>query len=1334
MTLVMLISLMPAAMAWEPGDLTKDIPDSPVVTPKETTPDETTGTEIGGDPSQTPPATDPGTPENPCANGHTRSGTWLTNSDSHWYTCTVCQQEIKASHTTKTEEHPATCGEAGFKKVTCSDCGYTISTVEIPATGAHDWESKTELATCEKPGSTYQQCKTCNKVDNVQAIPQLQHNVSSWVQNDTAHSGQCSLCQKTIQGAHNIVNGVCTLCGYTPVAGNAVAFNTNGGTAIATQTVPANQSLPTKIASPSKTGGYTFMGWQQNTSGSLYAGQTNLLQTDTINSMTFSAPTTFYAIYRVNATNQTGSINATTNIGYSLWTHISEKSSSFGLTNPTVIFNVLGGSNTGTLYTSSTQANGTAVATAVPYSQNQILAMTFLSGSSTDSYFLNYTAKDNYQNTVSGYVYITNQAAGDTITITVAPGKTTYFEASKFQAAYRAKFPSGEIDRVSFPSVSGNYSNFSAKIYSGSTELSRSTLETSSYSYSGSSNRVNDLSLRAPDGAKSDTLNITYRAFCGTNFVQGTLELKVSGVASGEVAYAVAPGKEVTFRASDFNSAFQSIYGSAAYNILYVEFSAPASYTTFPGRLYSGTTSFTRADLDYGTSGYDFYYNNATYGKYALNGLSFKADSSAKGGDSITIPFRAYYGVTANDYRVGSLKITVNGEASGDIDYVVVPGKTVDFEASDFRSFFQKKVGNYELSYIEFDRPSNSAFSDGALYHNYDTNSQQSFSRKELEDYDFYYSPAYGGYGINNLPYRADSTFRDTVTFDFTAYGAGNRSAKGSVTIRSSVKTGGDVTYEVAPGGSVALRRTDFSTFFRKSYNSDPYYVVFERPETGTFANGTLYSDFGGATQVSFTTGLGGKRFYYEKANAGSGDYYLDALTFVAGSAFKDSISLYFTVYDKDDNYVDGTLVIKANGSATAPATSNYTGNIRYTTTTGVNVQINANDIARYFSKTYPGSTLQHVTLTGVPATGSLYYNYYNASSYGSTTRAQLTAANCSAQFFYFSPASTSQFALTELTYIPNGANYCASIPFVAYGSNNASLSGTILISVSSSAVAEVYGVTPRNTAVNFPASAIYSAVLNATGTALSGIQLLSLPAATTGTVYLGAGATPANTTTVYTYANGAAAISQLRFVPAATYTGSVEIPYVALSATGTALGCGTFSLGVLTAQRNFGDVNSSTWCYKYVAELSDQNVVSGYADGSFKPNSTVTYGAALKLIMLAAGYPEQAPTNKNSVFSGYLARAQADGIITRSNVSLTAPITRLQVAQLAAGALKLDTSNLSSVKPFTDTADVYVQALNAAGIVEGYFSNGTSTFRPSSTLTRGQMSAIVWRMNQYRK
>ena len=199
--------------------------------------------------------------------------------------------------------------------------------------------------------------------------------------------------------------------------------------------------------------------------------------------------------------------------------------------------------------------------------------------------------------------------------------------------------------------------------------------------------------------------------------------------------------------------------------------------------------------------------------------------------------------------------------------------------------------------------------------------------------------------------------------------------------------------------------------------------------------------------------------------------------------------------------------------------------------------------------------------------------------------------------------------------------------------------------------------------------------------------------------------------------------------MPASGFTGSVEIPYVACNSSGDPIASGKLCLGVVSEMEDFSDISSSTWCYKYVLELSDADVIDGYSDGTFKPDNQVTYGAALKLIMLAAGYDEQKPVNSN-VFSGYLARAQADGLVSGS-VNLNAPITRLAVSQIAAKAMGLSISNLSSVRPFTDTTDPYVQALNAAGIVEGYFSNGTSTFKPYNTLTRGQISAIVWRMEQ---
>ena len=390
-------------------------------------------------------------------------------------------------------------------------------------------------------------------------------------------------------------------------------------------------------------------------------------------------------------------------------------------------------------------------------------------------------------------------------------------------------------------------------------------------------------------------------------------------------------------------------------------------------------------------------------------------------------------------------------------------------------------------------------------------------------------------------------------------------------------------------------------------------------------------------------------------------------------------------------------------------------------------MQINANDFARYFKKIYSSGNLAYVTISGVPSTGSLYYNYYGTSQFGVADRTQLTASSVSGKVFSYSPSAKTEYALSELTYIPSGTNYCTALSFNAYGTNGQSAAGIILISVNAKAIPEVYSVATKGTSVTFPASSISAAVASVTGTSLSGIQLLDLPSTTSGVVYAGSAA--AGTTTNYSYSS----MSQLRFVPNSNFTGSVSIPYVALNSNGVAFAAGTFSIGVVSSVKKFSDVTTSTWCYKYVTELASANVISGYSNGTFQEKNTITYGAALKLIMLAAGYGEQAPTVKGSTFSGYLAKAKADGLVT-GNPKLNGSITRLQIAQIASKALKLSTTNLSNKKPFTDTNDVYVQALNAAGIIEGYFANGSSTYKPNNTLTRGQVSAIVWRMRNYNK
>ena len=678
----------------------------------------------------------------------------------------------------------------------------------------------------------------------------------------------------------------------------------------------------------------------------------------------------------------------------------------------------------------------------------------------------------------------------------------------------------------------------------------------------------------------------------------------------------------------------------------------------------------------------------------------------------------------------------VSAKSSADLTYEVDKGDSVSFKEREFRDLYRSEYSG-DPSYVVFtDYSDLDDYGYLTAVNYYDKT--VSLSESDLRNTWFYYDshdvPKNMDYALDGLTFeanrRADS---GTLRLKFEIYDAdGKNYVYGTMDIKVGGGSGsskGEITYTVKAGEEVAFDDDDFEKIYENSSCTGSFkYVEFSRPDSAFNNAGTLYSRYGKRNETAFTrSSLSSNKFYY--GDSDYGDYDLDELSFVADKSFSGSVELSFTAYGgtgtRTNQNVTGTLVITTGTSA---GVSRYVGNIRYNTTPSTALQINANDIARLFRKYTSGEALQYLTLTSVPATGSLYYNYYNTSKYGSA-QMPLTASTAGNVVFSYSPASASEYDLSELTYIPSGSNYCTSLGFTGYSSNGTTVSATILISVTASPVSEVYSVTTKGTSVNFPANSVYSAVASATGFGLSSIQLLELPASKAGVLYSGSYA--ADVTTAYSYGDGTGSMSQLRFIPNSGFIGSVSIPYVALNSSGTAIGSGVVSIGVVDSVKKFTDISTSTWCYKYVTELAGANVISGYSNGTFQEKNTITYGAALKLIMLAAGYGEQAPTVKRSTFSGYLAKAKAAGLVS-GNPKLNGPITRLQIAQIAAKALKLPTSGLPSKKPFTDTNDVYVQALNAAGIIEGYFSNGTSTYKPNNTLTRGQVSAIVWRMKNF--
>ena len=824
-------------------------------------------------------------------------------------------------------------------------------------------------------------------------------------------------------------------------------------------------------------------------------------------------------------------------------------------------------------------------------------------------------------------------------------------------------------------------------------------------------------------------------AFLLTLVMVMTMVPAVSAKSSADLTYEVDKGDSVSFKAREFRDLYRSEYSGDPSYVVFTDYSDLDDYGYLTAvNYYDKTVSLSESDL----RNTWFYYDSRDVPKnmdYALDGLTFEANRRADSG-TLRLKFEIY-DADGKNYVYGTMDIKVgggSGSSKGDITYTVKPGEEVAFDDEDFVNAYDNAGGSGTLKYVVFEKPSSDYSNAGTVYSRYGKRNATSFTRSELDDYKFYYGDSdYGDYDLDELSFVADKSFSDSIEIAFTAYGGRgskeNDSVSGTLKITSSKSASsskGDITYTVRAGEEVTFDDDDFEKIYENSSCTGSFkYVEFSRPDSAFNNAGTLYSRYGKRNETAFTrSSLSGTTFGYDSYE--DADYSLDDLSFVADKSFSGSITLSFTLYggknSKCDQSTTGTLVITTGTSA---VTSRYVGNIRYNTTPNTALQINANDIARLFRKYTSGGSLQYLTLTSVPATGSLYYNYYNASKYGAT-RTQLTASMAGSMIFSYSPASASEYDLSELTYIPSGSNYCTALTFTGYSSSGTAVSATILISVTASPVSEVYSVTTKGTSVNFPANSVYSAVASATGFGLSSIQLLELPASTAGVLYVGSYA--ADTTSAYSYGSDTDSMSQLRFIPNSGFTGSVSIPYVALSSSGTALGAGVVSIGVVDSVKKFTDISTSTWCYKYVTELASANVISGYSNGTFQEKNTITYGAALKLIMLAAGYGEQAPTVKGSPFSGYLAKAKAAGLVS-GNPKLNGSITRLQIAQIAAKALKLSTTGLPSKKPFTDTNDVYVQALNAAGIIEGYFSNGTSTYKPNNTLTRGQVSAIVWRM-----
>jgi hypothetical protein len=196
-------------------------------------------------------------------------------------------------------------------------------------------------------------------------------------------------------------------------------------------------------------------------------------------------------------------------------------------------------------------------------------------------------------------------------------------------------------------------------------------------------------------------------------------------------------------------------------------------------------------------------------------------------------------------------------------------------------------------------------------------------------------------------------------------------------------------------------------------------------------------------------------------------------------------------------------------------------------------------------------------------------------------------------------------------------------------------------------------------------------------------------------------------------------------------------------------------------SQDIFSDVPPTNPFYPYIQCLACRNggVISGYDDGTFRPNNSVTRSQIAKIVSNAAGYADDpgpqvfADVPPSHTFYTCVQRLASRGVMTGYSCGgPTEPCdldgkpyfrpysdaTRSQLAKIVAIAAGYD--GLPATQHFTDVPPdnrfyLWIELLASDGIMSGYPCGGPNEpcddqnrpyFRPYNIITRGQTAKIV--------
>lgn len=178
-------------------------------------------------------------------------------------------------------------------------------------------------------------------------------------------------------------------------------------------------------------------------------------------------------------------------------------------------------------------------------------------------------------------------------------------------------------------------------------------------------------------------------------------------------------------------------------------------------------------------------------------------------------------------------------------------------------------------------------------------------------------------------------------------------------------------------------------------------------------------------------------------------------------------------------------------------------------------------------------------------------------------------------------------------------------------------------------------------------------------------------------------------------------------------------------------------------------DVPKQHWAHKYINEMVDRGVITGYPNGYYYPENNVTRGEFAKIMMLASGLEMSSDGTQTFAdvgtdtwywpyveaakyyLSGYTINGQnyfmPDSNALREDIAVA--LVKLKGYDTAGYDLSILKAMFTDWESISSGARPYVAVAVERGLISGYEDG---TFRGQAGVTRAETATLLWRAYQY--